>query len=73
MSLPDEFKGEAPRLIAVSSPTGRLRYELWRTPHVKPGWYLKAFENEVEISRKPIRSELQGRIEFEKKVEEHSV
>ena len=73
MSLPEEFKDEAPRLLAVSRPARRLRYELWRTPHVKPGWHLYFFEDEVEISRKPIRSELRGRIEFEKKVEEHSV
>lgn len=69
MSFPDQFVGEVPRRLAVAS-CGRRRYELWRTPQVKPGYYLYAYEGEVEISRKPMASETRGRIEFEKKVEE---
>lgn len=71
MSFPDQFKGEVPRLVAVSAPINGRRYELWRTPTVKPGWHLYGFQDEAEISRKPVSSELRGRIEFERRVEEH--
>lgn len=44
---------------------------MWRTPESKPGWRLCCLQNGVEISRKPMVSELRGRIEFEKKVEDY--
>ena len=64
--------GEIPQRIAVCSPGKGRRYELWRTPQVKPGWHLYGFQDDVEISRKPVASERRGRIEFERLVEEHS-
>lgn len=71
MSLPDQFQGEVPRLI-VCAQVGDWRYELWRTPEVKPGYHLYGYQCGVEVSRKPMASETRGRIEFERKVEEHS-
>lgn len=67
-----ESRGEVPHLVAVSSPVNGWRYELWCTPQVKPGWHLYGYQGEVLISRKPVASELRGRIEFERRVEEHS-
>lgn len=63
---------EVTRRIAVSATVNGRRYELWRTPEVKPGWHLYGYQDEVEIARKPCASELRGRIEFERRVEEHS-
>jgi hypothetical protein len=65
-------KPEVTRLLARSLPVNGRRYELWRTPEVKPGYHLYGFQNEIEISRKPCASELRGRIEFERRVEAHS-
>lgn len=64
--------GEVPHRLAVSSLVNGWRYELWCTPGVKPGWHLYSYQGEVQISRKPVASELRGRIEFERRVEEHS-
>lgn len=69
---PEQFKGEVPRRLAVAATEDGYRYELWRTPEVKPGWHLYCYQDKVEISRKPVSSELRGRIKFERKVEEHS-
>ena len=63
---------EVTRRIAVSSPVKGRRYELWRTPEVKPGYHLYGYQDEVEISRKPCTSETSGRKEFERRVEAHS-
>lgn len=72
MGGPEAFKPEVPRRIAIAElPDGRT-YELWRTPEVKPGWYLDGYQGGVRISHKPMPSELRGRIEFERKVEEQS-
>jgi hypothetical protein len=70
--MASQYKPEVTHRIAVSSPGQGRRYELWRTPQVKPGWHLYGYQDEVEISRKPCASELDGRIEFERRVEEHS-
>jgi hypothetical protein len=61
-----------PERLAFAELADGRSYELWRTPQTKPGWHLYAFQEGVEIGRKPIASELRGRIEFERKVEEAS-
>jgi hypothetical protein len=50
----------AERLVVASAPDGR-RYELWRTPQLKPGWHLYCYVGEVEQTRKPMASETKGR------------
>ena len=65
-------KPEVTRRIAVSVPVNGRRYELWRTPEVKPGWHLYGYQDEVEVARIPCQSETRGRTEFERRVEEHS-
>lgn len=72
MGFPGQFRGEIPRRIAQATLPGGRRYELWRTPQAKPGWHLYGYQDGVQISRKPAASETRGRIEFEKRVEEHS-
>ena len=67
-----QFKGEIPRRLVMATLAGGRRYELWRTPEVKPGWHLYGYQDEVEISRRPVASETRGRIEFERRVEEHT-
>lgn len=72
MSFPEQYRPEVPRRLAVADLPGGRRYELWRTPETKPGWHLYGYQDGVEISRRPVASETRGRIEFERKVEEHS-
>lgn len=57
------------KLTYAELPDGRS-FELWMTPQVKPGWHIYGYRNGVETSRTPAESELRGRIEFERKVEE---
>jgi hypothetical protein len=70
--MDEKGQPEVTRRIAVSSPVNGRHYELWRTPEVKPGYHLYGYQDGVEIARKPVASELRGRIEFERRVEEHS-
>jgi hypothetical protein len=57
------------RLTFAVLPGGRS-YELWMTPQTKPGWHIYGYQDGIEISKKPVESELRGRIEFERKIEE---
>jgi hypothetical protein len=62
-----------PERVTFAEMTGGRRCELWRTPQRGTGWTLYFYEGEAEISATPMESELRGRIEFEKKVEEMTV
>ena len=64
--------GLIPECLTFAVLPGGRRYELWCTPEVKPGWHLYGYQDGVEISRKPVASETRGRIEFERRVEEHA-
>lgn len=69
--------GEIPNRVVWAELEDGRRYELWRTPEVKPGWHLYTFQDGVEISRLPMCNETRGRMEFERRVaqwgeEQHS-
>ena len=51
-------RGEVSRPIAVANLVNARRYELWRTPQVEPGCHLYGYQGDVQVSRKPVSSEL---------------
>lgn len=63
--------GEIPNRVVWAEMEDGRRYELWRTPEVGTGWHLYTFQDDVEISRLPMVSETRGRMEFERRVEQH--
>lgn len=64
-----DFNPLTPERLAFAELADGRSYELWSTPQVKPGFHLYGYQDGVEISKKPVESELRGRIEFERKVE----
>jgi hypothetical protein len=65
-----KFVALVPARLAFAEVPGGRSYELWITPQTKPGWTLYGYLDGVEISRMPVASELDGRVEFERRVEE---
>ena len=67
-----KFDPQTPERLAFAVLEDGKSYELWKTPATKPGFHIFFLQHGVEITRKPVESELRGRIEFERKVEEAS-
>ena len=64
------FRPLIPERLTFAHLADGWRYELWRTPQRGVGWTLYCYHDDVEISASPMSSEIEGRTEFERRVEE---